>query len=1415
MSIEAAYLPSDRLRALLNGTELQQNAQGSALFADISGFTAITERLREILGARRGAEELARHLNRVYDALVAEVDRYGGSIMGFAGDAITCWFAGDTATLNATACGFALLAAMHDVGQIMLPNSEALLLGLKVIITTGTTKRFVVGDPKIQLIDALAGATVSRIAVGEASAQRGELLADRSTVERLEKMTSIREWRGEGEEQFAVIDRFELPAKISMTTSTEASTLSHDILRPWILPALTRHLQAGLGEFQIELRPVTALFLRFSNIAYEDDPSANEKLDQLIQVVQDRVNHYQGNVLQLTIGDKGSYLYAVFGAPYAHEDDPARALSAAIDIRDQANKLGYLDPVQIGISRGTMRTGAYGGKSRRTYGVLGDEVNLAARLMTKAEPGTIFISESMLGAKLGDFDLQRLEPIQVKGKSHPIQIFKLIGRRDRSFEERFYTTPLIGRVDELKKIQQALAPIFLGRHAGLIYIYGEAGMGKSRLAYEVLQHSQKENRITWLTGQADQLSRTPLSAFVYFLRPYFGQRREHDYQSNLEAFDAAFGKLVLNVDEIIRADLTLYRSFLAGAIGLVIPDSPYETADEKLRLDNSIAAIKAWAKAEAQRQPLVLHLEDAQWLDNISIRMVQNLSYNIEDSPIAVFLTSRYNDYGRPYTIANIYSVPIQSFDLNRLTENGVREVAAAVLDGKIAQRLGQFLSERAEGNPFYTEQLLLDLKERAVLIAHDGLWDLMENIAAEVPSSISAVLIARLDRLAAQVKGVVQTASVLGREFEIQVLSRMLREDETPAIHEAERETIWSALDQLRYIFRHALLRDAAYTMQAQARLKKLHQVAAETIESIYPSDETQYDILLEHWREAGVTNKFLSYTVPVCERLISITADYDRAERLLKQALLERESVFRATLLRLQGDIAQLRGDYANASTQYEACLTLADDNNPQRILALDGLGKAYTQQGDYPTAMNLAEKALKLARDYRDQAGTAHALVTLGDVAFQQGDYPTAQAHFNESLSLFREQGTYTGIVGAFNRLGKIATLKGDKNTARTYLEESLALCQAVGDRQQLSSILNNLGNMALDQGDSEATRSYYERSLKIRREIGDRNGVGGSLGNLAILAIRQGNIDQGLEFAEASLRERRAIGDRKGIANALSLLASVAYDRNDLAAAQRYLEEALEMQRAINDRWGMGTNLTNLGEISRMRGDYAKAQAYFAEGLALYKQLEQPKDISDSLTAQAWLAQVQDDFTKARELYEEALHIRRTINDQRGISRSLGDLANLDTRTGHYRDAELHLTEALEIMQAVGDKNLSPSLAALALLKRKLGQPSQVVNPLMHKALSQVQAQGSPKAKLAVVIEISQLLFENKKHEESAELLGLISLVTSSVDVQYILDRLQNDLSKTLEDSILQGAITRGKTADLDSTIERLLTEFSGI
>jgi adenylate cyclase len=419
------YLPQDRRRALARGESLPDRTNGAALLADISGFTPLTQALVRLLGPRQGAEVLTHRLESVYTALIAEVDRAGGSVIGFAGDAVTCWFdaADGRAEQRAVTCALAMQQAIVGLATIPLPDRTNATLALKTAVSSGPARRFVVGDPAIQRLDTLAGDTISRTAVAEHLAAPGELIVDSATATALQAMLLRLEWREDGEtgERFAAVQAVTQTNEYAIPPVT-AQPISPEQCREWLLPAVYERELSGYGAFLTELRPTVALFLRFIGIDYEQD-EAGTQLDTFICQVQTIINRYEGVLLQLTIGDKGSYLYAAFGAPVAHEDDARRAVEAALELKRAADGLASLQPVQIGISRGTMRTGAYGGTTRLTYGVLGDDANLAARLMSNAAPGEILVSKRLQSATAADFAFVAYPAVQFKGKAEPCARF--------------------------------------------------------------------------------------------------------------------------------------------------------------------------------------------------------------------------------------------------------------------------------------------------------------------------------------------------------------------------------------------------------------------------------------------------------------------------------------------------------------------------------------------------------------------------------------------------------------------------------------------------------------------------------------------------------------------------------------------------------------------------------------------------------------------------------------------------------------------------------------------------------------------------------------------------------------------------------------------------------------------------------
>ena len=407
-----AYIAGDRRRALGDGRELPDRVKGSAIFADISGFTPLTEALAKELGPQRGAEELTAALDVVFDAVLGELHRFCGIVIYFSGDAVTCWLDGDDGLLG-VACALAMQRAMSSVCRITTPGGTEVELGMKLAVAAGPARRFVVGDPDIQLIDVLAGSLMDRLAAVEHHAERGEVLVDAATLDVLLGRVEVSAVRGTGDDRAAVVE--------SVTTDVGPlpppppyPKLSRTVVRQWLIPAVYERMRTGRGEFLSELRPAVPMFIRFGGIDYDEDEDAPERLDEFIRRAQWLIDGHGGNVLQLTIGDKGAYLYAVFGSPLAHEDDTARACAAALDVLALEGETAAVG-LQIGLAKGRVRSGTYGHRQRRTFCCLGDPVNLSARLMSAAPPGEAYVTPEVAKGAAARFDFEELPAMAVKG----------------------------------------------------------------------------------------------------------------------------------------------------------------------------------------------------------------------------------------------------------------------------------------------------------------------------------------------------------------------------------------------------------------------------------------------------------------------------------------------------------------------------------------------------------------------------------------------------------------------------------------------------------------------------------------------------------------------------------------------------------------------------------------------------------------------------------------------------------------------------------------------------------------------------------------------------------------------------------------------------------------------------------------
>ena len=287
-----AYLPMDRRQALANGRSLPNRTSGAALFADISGFTLLTEALVQELGRLRGAEELTQQLNAVYTPLIQKVHQYGGCVISFSGDAITCWFNGDEG-IRAAACALAMQQVMKGFAELRTPGGTAVSLAIKVALTVGPMRRFLVGDETIQRMDVLAGATLDHMAAAEKWAQPGEVVLGPAAMAALGSTVHVVAWRSDEQgARYAVIDGLRVPVTLSAPwPELPRAAFTPEQLRPWLLPPVYERLVAGgqaSGEqqFLAELRPAVTLFLRFSGLDYDGDDAAGEKLAAYLRWAQ-------------------------------------------------------------------------------------------------------------------------------------------------------------------------------------------------------------------------------------------------------------------------------------------------------------------------------------------------------------------------------------------------------------------------------------------------------------------------------------------------------------------------------------------------------------------------------------------------------------------------------------------------------------------------------------------------------------------------------------------------------------------------------------------------------------------------------------------------------------------------------------------------------------------------------------------------------------------------------------------------------------------------------------------------------------------------------------------------------------------------------------------------------------------------
>ena len=1146
MEILNAYIPMDRRQALARHEALPERAHGTALFTDISGFTPLTAVLAEELGPQRGAEALTHHLNTIYGALIDIVHQYRGSVVHFSGDAITCWFDEDDGQ-RGVAAAYDMQQAIIELEAVITPSGKRISLGIKTAVAAGIVSRFLVGDSQTNYIDVLAGALLDKLVAIERSLSRGEIGIDMSVVTVVEENSRriIYQKTKEGD-SFCLLAS--PPRNLPAQTWPAHEPISAEIAGQWLFPSVLEQLERGQAEFLAELRPVVALFISFSGINYDDDADARNKLHAFIQRVQIILMRFGGQLLELTIGDKGSYIYAVFGALQAHKDDVDRAINTASALIKTREEFEYIQDLQIGISQGRMHTGAYGSSSRRTYGVQGMDVNLAARLMTQAEPGQILVSKHLAEASQSSQHIfQELGDLHLRGFSKPMATYLVLDHEPEPGMETAVSGDIVGRDTERFLFNQYLFALRKGE-SNLVLVEGDAGIGKSYLISDFLTTAKVRNCI-YLFGAGDAIGQaTPYHAWRGVIHRLLGVPM--DVVSLNDDGKHRLQRQILARLRHLDPELVSFAPLLNIFLPLDFPeDAIIAQMGEVARSDNIHDLVIRLLQETAVSTPLLLVIEDAQWIDSASSSLLGLVQRTV--SPLLIVVTTRPQPIPLPVGYSRLLEHPdTYHLVLGTLPEEAVYNLVCTRLGVKaLPQPVTKLIDEKAEGHPFFTEELAYALRDAQIIEVEDGVCRLLtdENqlTTLKFPDTIQGVIINRLDQLSPQQQITLKVASVIGRLFAFNILEDVYPEQEN---RQSLKENMLE-LDQLQltqqespepnlaYIFKHIITQEVTYNLMTFAQRQQLHQRTAEVYETYYQKDLISvYELLAYHWSKAEMTEKALFYLEKAGEYAAKNAADEETIYFFTKALEIDEQAGFickknrRARWCLLAGEAYVNWSQYDKGQQYLKEGLLLLNKPKPSgaAIKTVSKLIHQILKQTHYRTRPSYYENKSEAEREVLLAASRAYS--RLVEVDYHLGDLAGSIFDSFYALNLAEAAGPSGELAEAAAPVGIFWSIIPWRSRAEFYLDRALQVAEEAEDNDAISYALMVKGTYSAGIGHWSETQALYERMIALNKQFASRR-LNDGYHHLSRAYYLQGCYQDSMKTAVSLINSAQKLNDQR--------------------------------------------------------------------------------------------------------------------------------------------------------------------------------------------------------------------------------------------------------------------------------------------
>jgi len=974
----------------------------------------------------------------------------------------------------------------------------------------------------------------------------------------------------------------------------------HDLRRPEVPPPIDytqppsytpKHLADQIlttrSALEGERKLVTVLFAdvaNFTSLSEKLDPEeVHQIMDGCFQILMAEIHRFEGTINQFT----GDGVMALFGAPLAHEDHALRACHAALAIQKAMEEYGHklkrthdIDfRMRIGLHSGPVVVGKIGDDLRMDYTAIGDTTNLASRLESLAQPGTILLSQDTHHLVEAFFQFHPLGQVEIKGKEEPQQAYQLL--QPTAVETRIEAavsrglTRFIGREQEISSLLQAYAKVQSGS-GQVVGIVGEAGVGKSRMILE-FRNSLPEGTCTYLEGRCLHYG----GAMAYLpildiLRSYFGIQegdREHLIKRRM-------AERVLRLDENLKGVLAPLQELLS----LQVEDEAFSKLEPILKRDRTFEALRDLLLRQSQNQPLILAIEDLYWIDPTSQEFLDYLVGWLPNAKILLLLLYR-PEYTHPWGSKSYY----YRIGLDQLNLSSSAELIAALLqEGEVAPELKEVILTRAAGNPLFMEEFTHTLLENGTIRKENHTYTLTRPPSQiQVPDTIQGIVSARMDRLEENLKRTMQVASVIGRDFAfrlLQAITGMREELKSHLLNLQGLEFIYekSLFPELEYIFKHALTQEVAYNSLLLKRRKDLHERIGQAIEQLYPRRLEEFtEMLAYHYSRSDNLEKAYAY-LKLAGNKASRSYSTWEAFRFYHEALdkfkqlpatTEGRNEERLEVLRSMANPIFLLGFPEDSLQILDEGERLAQETGDRRSLAVfyGKLGLYQTHKGDMASATRYAEPCLQAMEESQDLDLLAPLAADLCPFLHRGGeDWRLVQvaAPVIERLEeAHRERDFFGGRFNAYSGLCAWCAAScgwlGDFAQGRVFFEKGLRFAVEVNHPYSLAFIKLCGGAMLALKGDGKEAIEDLEDSMGYLEDVQAKILLGPVSGWLGHAYGRAGEVTRALAHLERGIKVLQDMGIVLNVANFLACLAEVHFDSGDLESAERTIQEGLEL------------------------------------------------------------------------------------------------------------------------------------------------------------------------------------------------------------------------------------------------------------